>query len=372
MNIFGFENYVKKGLGGLSPKLKWAWKPAYWSLIKNPKPLLSFDSKIETHLDGQFHKGFTLLLSRKNAMVGHIMREMKKQKKPFVYINWDEFIEEGVVYFDESKNTYQLRYKKNSFDLKKVKSVYFDYFEIGEVFHYKRSKFTNKEKVFLARWVESLKTLEFVCSKAKWYPSRPSQMSFEIQNKFGELLEAKKLGLNIPQMIYSNDPREIKKFLLEKKSILKESGLKSFSDPKNNQMIFDSSVVSPEDRKLLRVQNTPCMFQEFIDKKYDLRVVVVGKKALAAKIESQKNTKSKSDWRGREHLVPFKPYKLPQNIEKKLFKFMKDLDFKIANFDLVRGEDGKYYFLEMNRPGQWFFVEALSGIPVTKTLVSLF
>lgn len=113
MNIFGFENYIRKGLGGLSPKLKWAWKPAYWNLIKNPKPILSFDSKIVIHREDQFKKGYTLLLSRKNPMIGHIMQEMKKQKKPFLYINWDEFIEEGVVYFDESQNVYQLRYKKH-------------------------------------------------------------------------------------------------------------------------------------------------------------------------------------------------------------------------------------------------------------------
>lgn len=372
MNIFGFENYVYKGLGGLNAKLKWTWRPAYWNLIKNPKPILSFNSKIEVYRADQMHKGYTLLLSRKNAMIGHIMREMKLQKKAFVYINWDEFIEEGVVSFDESKNAYQLEYKKNVFDLKKVKNIYIDYFELTEVFHYKRSNFTNKEKIFLARWIESLKTLEFICHKSKWYPSRPSNMNFEIQNKFGELLDAKRIGLSIPHMIYSNDPREVRKFLLKRKSILKESGLKSFANTKLKQLIFDSTVVEPNDKKLIQIQNTPCMFQEFIDKKYDLRVVAVGKKILSAKIESQKNDKSKSDWRGREHLVPFKPYKLPKDVERKILKFMNKYEFQIANFDLVRGNDGKYYFLEMNRPGQWFFIEALSGISVTKTLVRYF
>lgn len=372
MNIFGFENYINKGLGGLNPKLKWEWKPAYWNYIKNPKPLLKFNSKIEIFKSEKFKNGFTLLLSRHNPMMGHVIMQMKKQGKPFLYINWDEFINEGTVYFDESQNAYQLRYKKFGFDLKKIKSVYFDYFEIAEVFHYKRSKFTNKEKVFLGRWVESLKTLEFVCSNAKWYPSKPSNMEFDIQNKFGDLLKAKKLGLSIPKMIYSNDHREVQKFLMDRKSILKESGLKSFQDSRNNKLIFDARVVSPTDKKLKNVQNTPCMFQEFIEKQYDLRAVVVGKNILVSKIESQKNQKAKSDWKGREHLAPFKPYKLPANVAKKLIRFAKEMDFKIANIDLVRGMDGKYYFLEMNRPGQWFFVEALSGIPVTKALTKEF
>jgi hypothetical protein len=372
MKVFGFENYINKGLGGLNPKFKWMWKPAYWNLIKNPKPLLSFNSKIVIYKEEQFKKGFTLLLSRKNPMMGHIMQEMKKQKSPFLFINWDEFIDGGTVYYDESLNAYQFRYKNHAFDLKKAKSIYLDYFEISEVLYFKRSKFTNKEKIFLARWVESLKTLEFICSSAKWFPSKPSQLQWEIQNKFGECVEAKKLGLNIPKMIYSNDPREVRKFLKNKKSILKESGLKSFPDAKNNQLIFHSKVVDSSDKKLDHIHNTPCMFQEFIEKKYDLRVVVVGNKVLATKIDSQSSEKSKGDWKGQEHLVPFKKYTLPRAIEKKLIQFARKFNFEIVNFDLVRGVDDKYYFLEMNRPGQWFFIEALSGVPITKTLVRQF
>lgn len=370
MNIFGFENYIVKGEGGLNPKLKWEWKPAYWDFIKNPKTLLAYDSCVEVNAADKLKNGYTLLLSRKNTMMGHIVRVMKAQKKPFVYINWDEFIEEGTIYYDESLGAYQLRYKKHAFDLKKVKSVYFDYFELLEVFHFKREKFTNKEKVFLARWIEALKTLEAVCSKANWFPSKPLGMTFEIQNKFSELLLAKKMGFAIPKMIYSNDPREIQKFLLSNKSILKESGLKFFYNNKNEMVLFDSKVVDAKDRKLKNIHNTPCMFQEFIDKAYDLRVVVVKNKVYAAKIESQKHKKANKDWRGQEHLVPFKSYKLPSILEKRLIKFMNEMEFGLANFDLVRGKDGKYYFLEMNRPGQWFFIEALAGLPITKALVS--
>ena len=372
MKIFGYENYIYKGLGGLNPKDKWKWKPAHWDLIKNPKSVLQYNSKVEVYGKANPKSGFTLLLSRKNPMMGSILREMKKNKKPFVYINWDEFIEEGIVYYNESKKTFELRYKKNVFDLKKVKSIYLDYFEISEVFHYKRTKFTSKEQIFLARWIESLKTLEFICNKAKWFPSSPSKIEFDIQNKFGELLKAKELGFVIPKMIYSNDQREVKKFLIENKSIIKESGLKSFTGKNNNKMIFDSTIIFADNKNLKNLQTTPCMFQEFIEKKYDLRVIVVQDKVLACKIESQADVSSKKDWKGREHLVPFKPYKLPVALEKKLRNFMREMGFRIANFDLVMGTDGKYYFLEMNRPGQWFFIEVLSGIPVTRTLVREF
>lgn len=371
MKIFGFENYIKKGLGGLDPKKKWAWKPAYWNLIKNPKSILNFNSTFESS-SASPKKNITLLLSRKTPMIGHVIAQMKKQKMPYVFVNWDEFVEEGTVVYDQASQSYQLRYKKSVVDLTKVKSVYFDYFELKEVYYFSRSRFTSKEQVFLARWLEALTTLEAVCINANWFPAKPSQMEFESQNKFGELLLAKKLGFNIPKMIYSNDPREVRKFLKDKKAILKESGLRSFTNNKNDKLIFDAKAVSADDKKLDTIQSTPCMFQEFIAKQYDIRAVVIGKKVLAAKIDSQKNKSALSDWRGSEHLIPFTPYKIPKDLEKKLIRFTQHMGFSLANIDIVRGEDNRYYFLEMNRPGQWFFVESLSGIPVTKTLVKSF
>lgn len=371
MKIFGFENYFYKGTGALTTKKKWLWKPKGWGLIQDSSHLLNFHSTVDHFKSENFHKGYTLILSKKNANTGAILKELRKKKKPYLFVDWDEFAGVGVISYDESQKTYELRYKQNSFDLSKVKSVYIAYKEIEEVFFYKRAKFSNKEKVFLARWIETLRTLEFICEKAKWVPSRPSQMRFDSQNKFGELLKAKQLGFHIPKMIYTSDPREVQKFSFDRTTILKESGLKFFEDSKGRLQIFDSKKVDPEDKKLFFVQTAPCMFQEFIDKKYDVRVVVVGNKILSCKIDSQKHTEAKGDWRGREHLVPFTNYKLSADIEKKVLKFAKHFGFQMVSFDLVLGQDGKYYFLEMNRPGQWFFIEVLSGIQITKTLVGI-
>jgi glutathione synthase/RimK-type ligase-like ATP-grasp enzyme len=214
-------------------------------------------------------------------------------------------------------------------------------------------------------------TLEFVLEKAKWYTAKTSLMKYESQNKFGELLEANRLGLKIPKMIYTNDSREAQRFLFENTAILKESGLKFFKNGKSEALFFRSKKINPLDRKLSYIDKAPCMFQEYIEKAFEVRAMVVGNKVLSCKIEILKEG-AREDWRGKEHLARFAKFKLPTKIEKKILKFAQDKNFKLASFDFVVDKKGDYYFLEMNRPGQWFFIEALSGLPIAKTLAQSF
>jgi hypothetical protein len=370
MNIFGFDYYLPEKSAALEYSKKWKWKPARLDVIKNPAKLLKFKSSVDIFLEKKFSKGYSLIISRKIVQTGALIDQLKKKKKPYVFLNWDEFISEGTVCYDSSTKKYSLNYKKHSFDLSKVKSVYFDHSDISEVLFFKRAKFSNKEKIFLNRWMDSLMALELLIKKAQWFPAAPSKLRYDSQNKFGELLQAQKMGLKTPKMIYTNDSRAAQKFLLDYPSVMKESGIK-FIEKGEYTLLFRTKKINPLDRKLVFVNSAPCMFQEYIEKKFEVRSVVIEDKVLSSKILSQEQ-ESLVDWRGKEHLAKFVPFTLPKKIEKKLIRFARELGFQFASFDLVVDKKGDYYFLEMNRPGQWFFVEALSGIPIAKTLAQKF
>jgi len=295
MNLFGFEYYKKAQSAKVSYHKGWSWKPAKLDLIQNPKKVLNFNESVEAFLPQKFSKGYTLLLSKKNTAVGSLISELRKSKKPFLYLNWDELVGEAVVEYNSEEKKYFIKYKNHSFDLLKVKSVYWDHSNLSEVFYFKRAKFSNKEKVFLSRWIEVLNALEFILSEKKWYPAKPSSMKYEGQHKFGELLLAKKLGLKIPKMLYTNDSREAEKFLKNTNSIMKESGIKFFEDSRSNIQMFESKKIESTDKKIKNLQFSPCLFQEFIDKKFDVRATVVGNKVLSVKINSKENSNSKID-----------------------------------------------------------------------------
>lgn len=105
MNLFGFEQYRKAKSAEVSYHKGWGWKPARLDLIQNPKKLLNFNEALEAYMPQKFSKGYTLLLSKKNTAVGSLILELKKAKKPFLYLNWDELVGETVVEFNsEEKN----------------------------------------------------------------------------------------------------------------------------------------------------------------------------------------------------------------------------------------------------------------------------
>jgi len=370
LELFGQDFYKIFQPERLILDQSWKWQPHNKKLLTNTKKLLAYKKNWDFFLARRFSHGYHLVLAPYGLQTGLLLQELKKRKKPFLYINWDEFIREGIVFYESKKEQFHIRIKKNVFDLKKVKNIFIDYTDLQEVFHYKRANFNFKEQLFIGRWLEALKTLEFILADKKWWPAKPSQMKSEGQNKFGELLIAKKMGFLIPNMIFTNEPREAQRFLFHKDAVLKESGVKNYFGPQRNLML-ETTRVNALNKKLARVDLAPCMFQEFIEKKYDVRAIVIGKKTLAIKIESQ-TQKSKTDWRRQEGQTPMSRIILPHQIQKRLIRFANKNGFSFASFDLVVDQKNRFYLLEMNRPGQWFFLETLSGAPIAKTLVQNF
>lgn len=365
MKIYGDDSYGPLISKPLKLSQKWAAKPKS-PYFKNHKQLLKFNKCLQTFREKDFHKGYRLIISSYDLQTGALLAALKKQKTPFLYIQWDEFVKSGAVVFASHPKQLELKYKHSVYDLKKATSIYYDYTDLHEVFYFKRNDFTFKEQIFIRRWLEVLECLEKVLPNVKCIPAKPSLMQFEAQNKFGEALLASQVGLKIPKMIFTNEPKDLQKFAFDHTAILKDSGLRAYYG-KGKILKFKSKKIDPLDPKLVNCRLAPCVAQEFLDKKYDLRVYVVGNTVLPLKIES-KTTAAKFDWRGQEQNTIFSKTKIPNTLTSKLKKFTKLMGFRFASFDLVLDQKGDYYFLEMNRPGQWFFAELLSGVEISKAL----
>ena len=57
----------------------------------------------------------------------------------------------------------------------------------------------------------------------------------------------------------------------------------------------------------------------------------------------------------------FEPYRLPKKIENKIVNLMEKLHLTSGSIDLIKGVDGKYYFLEVNPVGQYDWVSVYGG-----------
>lgn len=103
---------------------------------------------------------------------------------------------------------------------------------------------------------------------------------------------------------------------------------------------------------------SPSLFQEYIEKKYEIRSFYFKGSFKSMAIFSQQNEKTKIDFRNYDHSRPnrYVPYNLPREIENKLHKLMLALNLNCGSIDLIISPDGDYYFLEVNPVGQYQWV----------------
>ncbi|MBM6497958.1 hypothetical protein H9X54_001390 [Flavobacterium macrobrachii] len=99
----------------------------------------------------------------------------------------------------------------------------------------------------------------------------------------------------------------------------------------------------------------PSLLQEYIQKKYELRIFFLNDKLYSMAIFSQESEQTKIDYRNYQKEKPNRrvPYKLPIEIEEKLIFFMRKIELNSGSIDMIVTYSNEYYFLEVNPVGQF-------------------
>lgn len=100
------------------------------------------------------------------------------------------------------------------------------------------------------------------------------------------------------------------------------------------------------------------LVQNYIEKKYELRIFYLEKSFYTMAIFSQNDTKSTVDFRNYNKEKPNRavPYKLPFIIKQKLIILMDKLDLNCGSIDMIVNKNNDYIFLEVNPIGQFGMV----------------
>ncbi len=185
-----------------------------------------------------------------------------------------------------------------------------------------------------------------------------------------QLKRAAELGFEIPRTLITSQPNHVPPFFEQccGKMIFKVIG-----DPFLGTREQDSTAESPpmakavfptllseEDlrKDLGHIANNPCLFQEYVEKKLELRVTIVGGDIFVAEIESPRQLRTPSDWLQNEAPMVLRKGFLPAEIEARCFALMKGYGLNYCVIDLVLTPDGRYIFLESNPEGQCHLVQA--------------
>lgn len=211
---------------------------------------------------------------------------------------------------------------------------------------------------------ESLKELP-------WF--NPIAKDHEISNnKFGQLSVAAHSGLAIPKSLFTNDEKKVKAFFFDecsKQMIAKLHGALSRSMA-GDTPFFPTTVINESNLKgLATLIYCPMIFQEMIPKAYELRIIYIDGTFFTGKINAGKSERGKTDWRiATDIYFGWEHYQLPGQIAESLTKMMQEMNLFFGAIDMIRHQDGRYIFLEVNPQGEWGMLQRDLQYPIGETI----
>lgn len=179
-----------------------------------------------------------------------------------------------------------------------------------------------------------------------------------------QLSVAVPLGLPIPRTLMTNDPDEALRFVdaLGYRNVV----YKSFSSTQD-EWRETRLLRSEETTHLDLVRHAPVIFQEYVPAAYDLRVTVVGEQVFPAAIHSQ-DTAYPVDSRIDIANARVEAVDLPDDLTQTLLELTRALGLVYGAIDLRLTPDGEYVFLEINPSGQFLYIEAATGLPISQAM----
>ena len=190
-------------------------------------------------------------------------------------------------------------------------------------------------------------------------------------NKLEVLKEATEIGLLIPKTIVTDSKKKLFQFYSKNKQIISKNfspgifirdGIKMLG---NSTKLIDEPVLNSIPEKFHYM-----LFQECIDKLFEVRVFFVKNIFYSSAIFSQNNEKTKLDFRNYdfENLNRTPPFILPSDIQNKIIKLMNRLNINSGSVDLIVSKKNEYVFLEVNPIGQFSQVSIPCNYYIEKQL----
>ena len=176
--------------------------------------------------------------------------------------------------------------------------------------------------------------------------------SSNAENKLIQHKIAQSLGFTLPKTYIGNNKDEV----------LNLFGEKVLFKPLQSQGVADNSFVGPtlikrQELLELTIVSLPGIFQNFIEKKYEVRIALWEDDYASCKISPNSGAYG-FDWRiwpKEEFCVElFSP---PDNLIFLCRKMLKSLNLNFGVFDFIMGKDNNLYFLEVNPAGSYLFLE---------------
>ncbi|MEW5987915.1 MAG: MvdC/MvdD family ATP grasp protein [Chloroflexota bacterium] len=195
------------------------------------------------------------------------------------------------------------------------------------------------------------------------------------ESKLLQLKTASLLGFTIPRTLVTNSPHAAESFYNRNAGqvVYKPQRYGRVIRGDTVSLIYTNLIEEYHVEHFAAVQLAPVLFQPYVPKMVEVRVVVVGDRAFAVELRSQEILAARHDWRRVDPSeLPHVVHELPSEVEAKCINLLRVLRLAFGAIDFILTPEGEYIFLEINPNGQWAWIQQMCpDVHIREALVDL-
>lgn len=185
-----------------------------------------------------------------------------------------------------------------------------------------------------------------------------------------QLATAARAGLTVPATLITNDPHAVREFAAAGPTITKLLGSSSIVEEGMRKIGFTRLLADEDLADLCGIELTAHLFQRWVPKAHEARVVAVGEQLTAVAIHARSDA-ARIDWRTDYDHLDYELTTIPPETAAAIQRLMRSLGLNFGALDFVVQPDGEWVFLEVNPTGQYGWLEHHTKAPITDQLADL-
>lgn len=283
-----------------------------------------------------------------------------------IRLNGSDLLNEDSIKIEMSNNGIAIKIKEVPLD--DINIIWFRRWHNADYTPFDNNPEINK---YLRTEFRGLSEFVFYALKdKKWYnrhnyirpfPSKVEQLDIAVKN-----------GIGIPDTLICSAKNEVLNFYKSNQNKIISKNIFEIGLFKQEKKLKATFTYLIEDTNINEIEDNffPSLFQKNIYKKFEIRTFFNKGVCNSMAIFSNKNNKTKSDFRNYDMENPNRnvPIKLPEKEEKKIVKLMKQLDLETGSLDYIYTNKDEFVFLEVNPLGQFGMVSEPCNYYLEKTI----
>lgn len=186
----------------------------------------------------------------------------------------------------------------------------------------------------------------------------PAASAIIVSEKANQLRVARSAGLKIPRTLISNDYAQVLSFERAVGPICAKPYRMAGWRTAEGHATALTAAIHAESVDAGSVEVAPTIYQEIIEKSFEVRMTIFGNYCCATAIDSQSSPETVLDWRASPaHLRKLSDITPPEEVFAKAKLTMKHLGLRFGTFDMAVTREGEWVFFEVNESGQFLWQE---------------